>query len=526
MYIGTVRRVSHQEIQFVKFAMEMEDNGRKTDLYKEFLYAGDLRQCVSCLNTNKKPLHDVLGFRKKINGITVDIALQWCVDGYSDTILGYANSVRTIAGGSHIDGMKASLIRTFNCLAKKSKVVKDNIITFGCEHVMEGLTCIVSVIVPNPEFEGQTQTRLGNPYVREVVEQSVQEYLTEFFELNPNILDRLISKFLNSYKTSSAIKRAREVIRPQSLSTTCTVLKKLTESSSKKTGGFIGRGDSSSGPAKLDRDKHFQSKRKREQPQRTCAFSIAPGKSLETASDPSFENKRQKLKSCDPSSRPRFSSQQTAGAINLPTRKDVSVKIFKDVASSSIKTRPIIPIGHGFQAEIPVRIAPTKKGKFYGSPGDSVTLRWLGTGVWPTYSLKKKAHYKNVGEGRSDSCSCASPRSTNCIKHHIKEGRERIEKELDHAFYTWKFHQMGEFGSKQWTTKEEQRFETLVQKYPLSSSEGFWEFASKDFPSKSEKDLIDYYYNVYLIKRMRLLASSSDEHIDSDDDNYDDFLVR
>ncbi|XP_024010170.1 AT-rich interactive domain-containing protein 2 isoform X2 [Eutrema salsugineum] len=279
------------------------------------------------------------------------------------------------------------------------------------------------------------------------------------------------------------------------------------------------------------------SKKTREQPWNDDALSTNHGKSLENANDSRFEKKRQKLTSCVPSSHPCFTSRQTTDSLNPLNRrddslktfeyvspKDVSAKTLKDVAPGSSKTRPFIPIGPSFQAEIPVWIAPTKKGKFYGSPGDSDTLRWLGTGVWPTYSLKKKVHYKKVGQGRSDSCSCACPRSTSCIKQHIKEARELLEKEIDRAFYTWKFDQMGEVGSKSWTIKEGQRFEALVENNPLSNSEGFWESASKAFLRKSEKDLRSYYYNVFLINRMRLLANSSDDHIDSDDDHNGHFL--
>ncbi|ESQ38587.1 hypothetical protein EUTSA_v10029341mg [Eutrema salsugineum] len=284
-----------------------------------------------------------------------------------------------------------------------------------------------------------------------------------------------------------------------------------------------------------------QSKRTRGQPWSDGAASTGPTKSLENLNDSSFEKKRQKMKSCLPSSHPCFASQETAYSSNPPNRKDVigslktlkyvapkdvSVKVLKDVALGSTKTGPFIPIGPGFRAKLPIWIATTKKGKFYGSPGDSDTLRWLGTGMWPTYSLKKKAHYKKVGEGRSDSCSCASPRSTNCVNQHIKEAHELLEKEIDRAFYTWKFDQMGEVGSKSWNSKEEQRFEALLKNNPLSNSLGFWKYASKAFPGKSEKDLLSYYYNVFLINRMRFLASSSNDHIDSDDDHNGYFLVR
>ncbi|CAA7033967.1 unnamed protein product [Microthlaspi erraticum] len=528
MYCGAVRRVSRKDIKLVSFAMEMEDNDPKSDRYNECFYAGDSREYISLLNANKKPLHDVMGFRKERNGTTMDIALQWCVDGYTETMLGFANSIRTNDGGTHIDGVKASITRTLNRLARKSKVVRDENITFSGEHVREGLTCVVSVIVPNPEFEGQTQTRLGNPYVREIVEQSVQEYLTGYFELHPDVLESIISKSLNAYKTAFAIKRLRELPRPKSVSTPCTVPEKLTNRSSEKS-EIIGRGDSSSGAAKHVHERRSQTKRTREQPWSDGAVSTAPGESLGKTSDSSLERKRQKLqKSCVPSSHPSFSTRQkTAHASDPPNPKNVSHKTLKDLAPSSEKTGPCIPVGPGFQAEIPVWIAPTKKGKFYGSPGDSDTLKWLGTGVWPTYSLKKKAHYKKVGEGRSDdSCSCDSPRSTNCVNQHIKETTELLEKDINRAFYTWEFDKMGEeLGSKSWTANEERRFKDLVKKNPLSTTEGFWDIAAKAFPRKSLNDLRSYYYNVFLIRRMILLTHSSADHISSDDDHNDDFLA-
>lgn len=133
--------------------------------HNEYCYAGGLVEYVKWLNTDKKPLHDPIDFRKELDGLTVDVSLQWCSDSYSDTVLGYANSIRTIDGGTHIDGLKASLTRTINNLAKKSKAIKDKDISLSGEHVREGMTCIIAVKVPNPEFEGQTKTRLGNPEV-------------------------------------------------------------------------------------------------------------------------------------------------------------------------------------------------------------------------------------------------------------------------------------------------------------------------------------------------------------------------
>jgi DNA gyrase subunit B len=245
----------------VTISLKKEDDDPERDVYSEYFYAGGLTEYVSWLNTDKKPLHDVLGFRKEINGSTVDVSLQWCSDAYSDTMLGYANSIRTIDGGTHIEGVKASLTRTLNSLAKKLKVIKEKDISLSGEHVREGLTCIVSVKVPNPEFEGQTKTRLGNPEVRKIVDQSVQEYLTEYLELHPDVLESIISKSLNAYKAALAAKRARELVRSKSVLKSSSLPGKLADCSSTDPAEseiFIVEGDSAGGSAKQGRDRRFQ----------------------------------------------------------------------------------------------------------------------------------------------------------------------------------------------------------------------------------------------------------------------------
>ncbi|KAJ0235145.1 hypothetical protein HA466_0267580 [Hirschfeldia incana] len=505
MSCGTVRKVSRQDIKLVNnVPMEKEDND---NLYKQCVIAGGgASQYISWLSGDKRPLHDdVLGFRKEINDITIDIALQWYVDVYSDTVLGYSNGIYTVDGGAHIDGVKDSLTRTINILAKEKKLVKD--INLSGEHIREGLTCVVSIVVPNPESGVQTKTRLGNSKIREIVDKSVQEYLTEYFELHPDVFESIYTKSFSAYQ------REKRVIGSASASTSRTIPEKLTKISPGTFEIFIAIGESSGGAAKDGDDMRLQSKRTLEQPRSNGTVSTAPpGRPLENTSDSSSDKKRQKVVPssslpCSSSSRQTVAAA-AAAASNRPNRKDIGVKI-----PGSNKTKPVIPIGPGFQAEIPVWTAPTKKGKFYGSPGDSDTLRWLGTGVWPTYSLKKKVYHKKIGEGRPDSCACATPGSTDCAKLHINEARELLEKEVGGAFYTWKFDEMGEVGSKSWTAKEEQKFESIAKKNPLSSCDGFWKYAFKAFPRRSEKDLISYYYNVFLNQR------------NTDDDHYDDFLA-
>ncbi|KAI3436993.1 DNA gyrase subunit B [Psidium guajava] len=245
----------------LSITLKKEDDDPEKTQHDEYFYAGGLVEYVSWLNNDKKPLHDVVGFRKEIGGITVDVAFQWCSDAYSDTMLGYANSVRTVDGGTHIEGLKASLTRTLNNLGKKSKIIKDKDINLSGEHVREGLTCVVSVKVPNPEFEGQTKTRLGNPEVRKLVDQSVQEYLTEYLELHPGVLDLILSKSMNALKAALAAKRARELVRQKSVLRSSSLPGKLADCSTtnpEESEIFIVEGDSAGGSAKQGRDRRFQ----------------------------------------------------------------------------------------------------------------------------------------------------------------------------------------------------------------------------------------------------------------------------
>ncbi|KAG5555984.1 hypothetical protein RHGRI_006575 [Rhododendron griersonianum] len=253
--------------------LKKEDADPEKSQYNEYCYAGGLVEYVRWLNTDKasqflrfnsliqKPLHDIVGFRKEADGIAIDMALQWCSDAYSDTMLGYANSIRTVDGGTHIDAVKASLTRTLNNLGKKMKIFKEKDVSLSGEHVREGLTCIISVKVRNPEFEGQTKTRLGNPEVRRVVDQSVQEFLTEYLELHPDVLDSILSKSLNALKAALAAKRARELVRQKGVLKSSSLPGKLADCSAtnpEESEIFIVEGDSAGGSTKQGRDRRFQ----------------------------------------------------------------------------------------------------------------------------------------------------------------------------------------------------------------------------------------------------------------------------
>lgn len=257
---GRVRELAFLNPQ-VTISLKQEDEN--TDKARENLYhfAGGLVEYIGWLNKDKKPLDEPIYFRKEKDNMTVEVVLQWCADAYTDTILGYANSIRTSDGGTHLDGAKAAITRTLNTLGRKTKIIKEKDENLSGEHAREGLTCIVAVKVPNPEFEGQTKTRLGNPEVRKMVEQAVQENLTEYLECHPGELEAILAKSIQALKAAMAAKNARELVRRKSILKSSTLPGKLADCSCNNPRDaeiFIVEGDSAGGSAKQGRDRHFQ----------------------------------------------------------------------------------------------------------------------------------------------------------------------------------------------------------------------------------------------------------------------------
>ncbi|CAM6092289.1 unnamed protein product [Calypogeia fissa] len=229
--------------------------------FKEYHFAGGLNEYVLWLNQDKERLHEPISLRRERDGITVDVALQWCADAYTDTILGYANSIRTSDGGTHLDGMKAAVTRTLNSLGRKMKILKEKDENLSGDHAREGLTCVVAVKVPSPEFEGQTKTRLGNQEVRRVVEQAVGELVTEYLETHPDVLETILSKAIQAFKAAMAAKKARELVRRKNVLKSAMLPGKLSDCSCtdpRNSEIFIVEGDSAGGSAKQGRDRKFQ----------------------------------------------------------------------------------------------------------------------------------------------------------------------------------------------------------------------------------------------------------------------------
>jgi DNA gyrase subunit B len=225
-------------------------------------YEGGIQEYVAYMNREKEPLHEeVIYIQGERSGVQVEVSLQWCVDAYSDNLLGFANNIRTIDGGTHLEGLKAVLTRTMNAIARKRNKIKESEANLGGENVREGLTGVISVKVPDPEFEGQTKTKLGNTEVRGIVDSLVGEVLTEYLEFRPGVADSILDKAIQAFKAAEAARRARDLVRRKSVLESSPLPGKLADCSSRDPSEseiFIVEGDSAGGSAKQGRDRQFQ----------------------------------------------------------------------------------------------------------------------------------------------------------------------------------------------------------------------------------------------------------------------------
>jgi DNA gyrase subunit B len=201
-------------ITFIDYRLDIL--GAKEPKVEVYYYEGGIKDYISYINADKQPLHEeVIYIQGEKNKVQVEVSLQWCVDTYMDNILGFVNSIRTNDGGTHLDGLKVVLTRIMNSLARKRNKLKEGDSNLGGENIREGLTAIVSVKVPNPEFEGPTRTRLVNGEVRGIVESIASDVLSEYFTANPNIADAILDKAIKAFDADEIGKKERKLLRHQ-----------------------------------------------------------------------------------------------------------------------------------------------------------------------------------------------------------------------------------------------------------------------------------------------------------------------
>ncbi|KZR84338.1 DNA gyrase subunit B [Prochlorococcus marinus str. MIT 1342] len=227
-----------------------------------YFYEGGIKEYVTYMNEEKDALHpEIIYVNAEKDNVQVEAALQWCVDAYSDSILGFANNIRTVDGGTHIEGLKTVLTRTLNTFARKRGKRKEADSNLAGENIREGLTAVLSVKVPDPEFEGQTKTKLGNTEVRGIVDSLVGEALSQYLEFNPAVIDLILEKAIQAFNAAEAARRARELVRRKSVLESSTLPGKLADCSSRDPSEseiYIVEGDSAGGSAKQGRDRRFQ----------------------------------------------------------------------------------------------------------------------------------------------------------------------------------------------------------------------------------------------------------------------------
>lgn len=248
-----------QELAFLNPEAKIILKDEKAGKEETFHYTGGLIEFVSFINKSKSVLHKPIYFKKQIDSNIAEIAIQY-TDGYNENIFGFVNTINTTEGGTHISGFKTALTRAVNDYANKKGMLKNE--KLMGDDAREGLTAIISLKMREPQFEGQTKTKLGNSEMKGIVDSMVYVALSEFLEENPAISNKIAQKVVASAKAREAAKKARDLIRRKTAMGGLSGLPgKLADCSSKKverTELFIVEGDSASGSSKMARDKEFQ----------------------------------------------------------------------------------------------------------------------------------------------------------------------------------------------------------------------------------------------------------------------------
>ena len=252
-----------REMAFLTKGLYISIEDRRGEELKkaEYCYEGGLNSFVEYLNENKEKINPKPIYIEKVDGeVPVEIAFQYTT-AYSESIFSFVNNINTIEGGTHLEGFKRALTKTFNDYAKSHNILKEKDGNLQGEDIREGITAVISVKVKEPQFEGQTKTKLGNSNVTGIVQSLVNDALSTFLEENPNIAKAILEKCVSASRAREAARKARELVRRKTSLETTTLPGKLADCSSKNAAEcevYIVEGDSAGGSAKQGRDRRYQ----------------------------------------------------------------------------------------------------------------------------------------------------------------------------------------------------------------------------------------------------------------------------
>ena len=253
-----------RELAYLNSGIKINLIDKNTDVKTEHYYKGGLSEFVQHLGRNQKPVFEIpIHIKGEKDNVPVDLAMRYN-ESYSERLLTFVNNINTIEGGTHLAGFKSALTRSLNRYASKNslfKPIKGETFSLGGEDVREGLTCVLSIKVPEPQFEGQTKTKLGNGEVKGICDSIIMEALSDYFEQNPDIAKAIIHKAENAARAREAARKARELVRRKNVLDISALPGKLADCSEKDPALselYIVEGDSAGGSAKQGRDRKNQ----------------------------------------------------------------------------------------------------------------------------------------------------------------------------------------------------------------------------------------------------------------------------
>jgi DNA gyrase subunit B len=248
------------ELAYLNAGLVLTLRDERTGEQQAFEHQGGIAELVLAHNQNKGALGDVIAVRRSRDQVEVDVAVQYNT-GYLEHVFTYVNTINTVEGGTHLVGFRSALTRSINDYARRQGLLKNGDVSLQGEDVREGLTAVLSVKLPEPQFEGQTKTKLGNPEVKGLVESILGEELAEYFETHPGDARKIVAKAVQAARAREAARQARDLVRRKNALDVSTLPGKLADCAEKdpnKCEIFVVEGESAGGSAKAGRDRQFQ----------------------------------------------------------------------------------------------------------------------------------------------------------------------------------------------------------------------------------------------------------------------------